>query len=171
MAELRKKLHKNTAGFSLSEVLVSVLIMSMVSILLVSGMRLVNGTYRKSVDKANAETLLSTTVTELRNKIAFADAVYVNDDSIGYRSSKGVSYEICNSDEGITLLTYGGTSSSSRALVSDEAAADLLSSFSGAAVNSTDGTLTIKNLQVRRIGDTSPLSSIDELVIRVQGVK
>ena len=173
MKKILKKLKQNNAGFSLSEVLMSVLILSLVSVLLVSGMVTVNNTYRRSVDKANAETLLSTTVTELRNEMAFASDVYaIDDDGFGYRSSKGVNYAVVSSTNGILLKTLdsSGNEISSRNLVSEAASTRLCNGFSGVSVNS-DGTLTITTLSVTGNGYANPLSTLSELVIEVQTVK
>lgn len=173
MKKIRKRLKQNRAGFSLSEVLMAVLILSLVSVLLVSGMVTVNNTYRRSVDKANAETLLSTTVTELRNEMAFASDVYkIGDTSFGYRNSKGVNYTVVSSADGILVNTMSsdGTVLSSRNLVSDAASTRLCNGFSGVSVNS-DGTLTITTLSVTGSGYTNPLSTLSALVIGVQTVR
>ena len=61
---------RNNKGFSLSEMLVTILIMSLVAVLMTNGISLSGKAYKTVVEKANAQFLLSTTLAELRNNLS-----------------------------------------------------------------------------------------------------
>ena len=63
MKKIRNKLH-NRKGFSLAETLMAVLILLMVSAVVAAGIPMAREAYEKAVDAANAQTLLSTTITK-----------------------------------------------------------------------------------------------------------
>lgn len=182
--KLKNRLKKSSAGFSLSEALVSVLIMTLVSVLLVSGMSTIMKTYRRSVNAANAQTLISTAVTELRNELSLASNVSVDSDNnvITYRNSNGQlcsikngSFSDTSSNTGVKTypglcITVGGTS---RELVSAEASTVLFCQISNISADSSKSTVTIGNIKVVEPGseNLSSLSSIENLVMSVQTVE
>ena len=59
-------LKQNRKGFTLTETLMAVLILVLASVVMVTGITAAIRAYQNMVDKANAQTLLSTTMTELR---------------------------------------------------------------------------------------------------------
>ena len=153
----QKLLHKlnKRQGFSLTEMLATVLIMGFVGIIITTGAATVQRVYRKVVAHANAQTALTTTITLMKDQLAFADP-----DSIGDGSGTGafsgvsqtISFQNLNSGEQtITLnpgtasgtanrgftLTYTagdgtGTSSTTLPLLSDSAiTSDLCVCFDG----------------------------------------
>ena len=67
--KLKKRL-KNQAGFSLAETLLAVLIMLLVSVIVANGIPVARNVYNNVIVGANAQVLLSTTVTALRNASA-----------------------------------------------------------------------------------------------------
>ena len=69
MNRIRNRIH-DRRGFSLAEVLMAVLILLMVSSVIAAGLPLAANAYRRSVDKANAQVLLSTAVTALRTELS-----------------------------------------------------------------------------------------------------
>ena len=149
----QKLLHKlnKRQGFSLTEMLATVLIMGFVGIIITTGAATVQRVYRKVVAHANAQTALTTTITLMKDQLAFADP-----ESIGNGSETGtvlgnsqtIVFKNLNSGEQtITLnpdtanrgftLTYTagngtGTSSTTLPLLSDSAiTSDLCVCFDG----------------------------------------
>lgn len=86
----QKLLHKlnKRQGFSLTEMLATVLIMGFVGIIITTGAATVQRVYRKVVAHANAQTALATTITLMKDQLAFADP-----ESIGNGSETGASFE------------------------------------------------------------------------------
>ena len=76
----------NSAGFTLAETLVAVVILVMIS---ASALPAAMNAYRNAVDAANAQVLLSTTVNALRDELSTAWNVSVSDDgtTIIYKSA------------------------------------------------------------------------------------
>ncbi len=74
MHDARHKLRSQN-GFSLTEMLVTTLILGLVSTLMVTGIQSAIDVYHKTVDCANAQVALSTTVTALREELGTATAV------------------------------------------------------------------------------------------------
>ena len=72
---------KKSAGFTLAETLITVLILLMVSAVVAGGVPAAANAYRKAVDAANAQVLLSTTVNALRSELSTAWGI--SDDSDG----------------------------------------------------------------------------------------
>ena len=142
----QKLLHKlnKRHGFSLTEMLATVLIMGFVGIIITTGAATVQRVYRKVVAHANAQTALTTTITLMKDQLAFADPESVGNGSetgTGFGNSQTIVFKNLNSGEQtITLnpgtasgtanrgftLTYTagdgtGTSSTSLPLLSDSA--------------------------------------------------
>lgn len=181
MKNPKRKNRRGSGGFSLSEVLVSILIVTLVSILLVSGMGTIMNTYHKSVNAANAQTLISTVITELRNELTYASDVSCSNDTISYRNSDGLLCTIANGSSGTAQAgtaadTYPGlcltVGSTSKELVSSEASTVLACRISGVFVNSTASEITIGRIAVFEAGKTNvaPLTYVDNLTISVQTV-
>lgn len=111
----QKLLHKlnKRQGFSLTEMLATVLIMGFVGIIITTGAATVQRVYRKVVAHANAQTALTTTITLMKDQLAFADP-----DSIGDGSGTGafsgvsqtISFQNLNSGEQTITLNPGTAS-------------------------------------------------------------
>lgn len=149
----QKLLHKlnKREGFSLTEMLATVLIMGFVGIIITTGAATVQRVYRKVVAHANAQTALTTTITLMKDQLAFADPESVGNGSetgTGFGNSQTIVFKNLNSGEQtITLnpgtanrgftLTYTagngtGTSSTTLPLLSDSAiTSDLCVCFDG----------------------------------------
>ena len=153
----QKLLHKlnKRHGFSLTEMLATVLIMGFVGIIITTGAATVQRVYRKVVAHANAQTALTTTITLMKDQLAFADPESVGNGSetgTGFGNSQTIVFKNLNSGEQtITLnpgtasgtanrgftLTYTagngtGTSSTTLPLLSDSAiTSDLCVCFDG----------------------------------------
>ena len=87
MIDLRDKAMKQTTeklnqqlGFSLAETLVAILILLMVSAVVAGGVPAASNAYSKAVDAANAQVLLSTAATALRDELGTAKKVNISTD-------------------------------------------------------------------------------------------
>ena len=177
-----KKIIVSKAGFSITETLVAMLIMLMVSSVVVGGIPVAQRAYQKVTEGANAQVLLSTTITELRNEIALASDISVIDSgkALQYQSgANGSARKLYVDDtEGIKLQTIpvetlknipvSGTqipTPSPRLLVTDEAASkNLVVKFTGVDTT-TKGIVKLSNLSVTRRNESDPLISLSELDI------
>ena len=167
----QKLLHKlnKRHGFSLTEMLATVLIMGFVGIIITTGAATVQRVYRKVVAHANAQTALTTTITLMKDQLAFADPESIGDASgtgTGFGNSQTIVFKNLNSGEQtITLnpgtanrgftLTYTtgdgtGTNSTSLPLLSDSAiTSDLCVCFDtdgGFTWDPTTKVITVTNL-------------------------
>ena len=167
----QKLLHKlnKRHGFSLTEMLATVLIMGFVGIIITTGAATVQRVYRKVVAHANAQTALTTTITLMKDQLAFADPESVGNGSetgTGFGNSQTIVFKNLNSGEQtITLnpgtanrgftLTYTtgdgtGTNSTSLPLLSDSAiTSDLCVCFDtdgGFTWDPTTKVITVTNL-------------------------
>ena len=102
----QKLLHKlnKRQGFSLTEMLATVLIMGFVGIIITTGAATVQRVYRKVVAHANAQTALTTTITLMKDQLAFADP-----QSITF-SGTTISFKNLNSGEQTITLNPGTAS-------------------------------------------------------------
>lgn len=96
---------RHVGGFSLSELLLTMLIILLMTQLTVDGIPAVRRAYNRAVDAANAEVYLNTTIVALRSRLSLASKVNATglsydvylDPAIGY-------YTIANnSDKGIVI--------------------------------------------------------------------
>lgn len=111
----QKLLHKlnKRHGFSLTEMLATVLIMGFVGIIITTGAATVQRVYRKVVAHANAQTALTTTITLMKDQLAFADPESIGDGSgTGAFSgvSQTISFQNLNSGEQTITLKPGTAS-------------------------------------------------------------
>ena len=175
------KLGKN-GGYTLIEMMFSTLIVGFIAMMMVSGAYLAQQSYMKVVDRANAEVLLSTTVTMLRSELSTASGITVGpngNDVAGkaIRYNKGtsgyvgtISSEVPDEDgvtavaeeegtEEIMISEYGGK----RQFVSDVTATNGLKvSFEG--ISYSGSTVTVTGLAVKN-SVNRVLASLDTLVI------
>lgn len=99
----QKLLHKlnKRQGFSLTEMLATVLIMGFVGIIITTGAATVQRVYRKVVAHANAQTALTTTITLMKDQLAFADPESIME------SGTTISFQNLNSGEQTITLNPG----------------------------------------------------------------
>lgn len=71
----RNRRKRRKSGFSLSETLIAILILLMVSAIVAGAIPTASNVYIKTVDAANAQLLLSTTITKLRDEFSTAKRV------------------------------------------------------------------------------------------------
>lgn len=133
----QKLLHKlnKRHGFSLTEMLATVLIMGFVGIIITTGAATVQRVYRKVVAHANAQTALTTTITLMKDQLTFADpeSIKVSGTTISFQNLNSGEQTITlnpgtasgTANRGFTLTyTAGdgtGTSSTTLPLLSDSA--------------------------------------------------
>lgn len=111
----QKLLHKlnKRHGFSLTEMLATVLIMGFVGIIITTGAATVQRVYRKVVAHANAQTALTTTITLMKDQLAFADPKSIGDASVtgeGFGNSQTIVFKNLNSGEQMITLNPGTAS-------------------------------------------------------------
>ncbi len=113
----QKLLHKlnKRQGFSLTEMLATVLIMGFVGIIITTGAATVQRVYRKVVAHANAQTALTTTITLMKDQLAFADP-----ESIG---AGGTTISFRNLNSGEQTITLNPGTASGTATIDPSAAA------------------------------------------------
>ncbi len=173
MNRIREKLNKNYSGFSLAETLVALLIVLMVSSILVAGLPAAFQAYSKVVDGANAQVLLSTGATRIRDELGFATDVYLPSGSTsttvqGY-SQNGFYKQMTNEvDSGIIINMKPSPDSSATTemyLIPPKASTDsLVLSFRTISYDETNDIFTVAGLEVKKGGNT--LASLGELKIR-----
>ena len=122
----QKLLHKlnRRQGFSLTEMLATVLIMGFVGIIITTGAATVQRVYRKVVAHANAQTALTTTITLMKDQLAFADPKSIGDGS-GTGAFSGTSQTISfqNLNSGEQTITLNPGTASGTATIDPNAAA------------------------------------------------
>ncbi len=107
MRTVMEKLKKNRGGFSLAETLIAILILLMVSAIVGGAIPTASTVYKKTVDAANAQILLSTTLTELRDELSTASNIAVDGTSITYRNGSG-QWKIVLVPKGTTITIGSG---------------------------------------------------------------
>ena len=187
--KIRKRI-TGKGGFTLAETLMAVLILLMVSSVVAAD------AYRKVVDSANAELLLSTTMNRLRSELTTAvdvrcgetdksEATAGNDENstqtknttITYTNAKGsksvislvLKSDASNVEPGIYIQEYVDVDNNNKykhLLVSNEASNKNLYATYESATYDGSGIVTIKNLAVIK-EDNTTLTSVDNFEIRV----
>jgi type II secretory pathway pseudopilin PulG len=105
-----KKLKKNSRGFSLAETLICILILLMVSAIVGAAIPTASNVFVKTVDAANAQVVLSTAMTALRDELGTATQVKKEaDGSLVYKSS---TFGWCKLEFGTFNMPVGGAASS-----------------------------------------------------------
>ena len=104
------RLIRKKSGFSLMETVVSLLIIVLMSGMMVTGIRLAVKVYTTVVDKANAQVLLTTTETILRNELSTARNIKELTDGISYQNNvTGQKYTLSSPDADILKIQNGKT--------------------------------------------------------------
>ena len=139
----QKLLHKlnKRHGFSLTEMLATVLIMGFVGIIITTGAATIQRVYRKVVAHANAQTALTTTITLMKDQLAFADPESIGNASgtgTGFGNSQTIVFKNLNSGEQ-TITLNPGTASGAAAIDPSAAVGGTNGTTGGAADAGTTG--------------------------------
>ena len=181
----QRKLH-NKRGFTLAETLLAVLILLLVATVVATGIPAAKNAYEKVVLASNAEVLLSTTISSLRNELGTARDITMpggtldgNTNTITgrniryYNTSRGTYSEIfvANANTEIMIKKSGadgiGTPSVQEKLIPSKIATEkLYVSFESVSYNK-NGIVTFNNLCVKRESGSNIITKRDEFSIRV----
>lgn len=163
-------------GFTVAEVLLAMLILLMATAVVAAGIPAAANAYHKVVDSANAQILLSTTMTRLRSELSTASQVQYDGTTITYLDPTGsrsvltlTAYRQDSQDvPGIYLQEYADVIPDSdlykHPLVS-RAAADRSLYVTYRIESYTGGVITFADLSVNKAGDT--IVSIPAFQVRV----
>ena len=180
--KIRQKIHSK-GGFTLAEMLLAIIILLLVSVIMVTGIPAAKEAYEKVVMASNAEVLLSTTISALRNELGTAQDPDTSTEATGkpdgsaityYNSARGATSRIYVPDDGdgkIMIQRYysaDGLSKNDEAvrLMSSKAStADLYVTYS--SVTYADGIVTFTGLSVDRESGATGIAKRDTLSIRV----
>lgn len=191
MRKILKSRLSGRSGFTLSETLMAILILLMVSSIVAAGIPVAANAYSKVVMASNAQLLLSTTMTNLRDELGTATDIHYNAETgeISYKNDRGGRSRIymitaVDPDDGITKDDFGvhveeragrddteEYSSYDYMLVSDVAATENLfltytvESNSGGFIKFSDLTVQTKD------DDRKVISKIENFEIKVLTVK
>ena len=165
-------------GFSIGEMLVAVLILVMVSAVVAAGVPVAANAYYKVVDSANAQMLLSTTLTKLRTELSTATDVSCSGTTISYRNAVGSLSELTlefgvtpvggtedQAESGIFVDRLQISSFKKQLLVSLEAASGMYLMYESVSYNKTTGVIAFSKLSVMK--DDKELASLGDYKIRV----
>ena len=152
---------RSRRGFTLVETLVALLILVIMSGIVIMGIPVAFDTYTKAVDGSNAQVLLSTTTSELRNEFGLAQDARTEGGTLYYMTGDGYWASLENTNQGIKKHVYlgvepGGTEAegSPVLLVSRSAQTDALRvKFDSVAY--ADGVFTVNGLKVGRANDAN----------------
>lgn len=89
---------RRKAGFTIAEMLIAVLILLMVSAVLAAGVPVAVNAYNKVIDAANAQLLLSTTVTRMEEELSTAVEVWTEESKLTSYSHYRNGYKISPSN-------------------------------------------------------------------------
>ncbi|MBR3245216.1 MAG: type II secretion system protein [Parasporobacterium sp.] len=180
LKKIKQKI-KDRSGFSLAEVLMVVIIVLLVSSIVAVGVPAAARAYNKVVDAANAQTLLSTTITRLREELGTADNIdtsakegATNNTIISYDNSLGVRTQIhleqVDVDRNIIYiheyLNFDKANDFNHPLVSDSASGKKLYATYD-KVSFENGVVTFEGLQVKIRTTNQVLTDPVDFKIRV----
>ena len=98
MKQIIKRI-KESRGFTLSETMITLLIIVLVFGVVVAGIPVAVNALHKIVDTANSQLLMSTTMIRLRDELGKAESVSTSGTAISYRTSDGLNKRIDCVDE------------------------------------------------------------------------
>lgn len=184
-----KKL-KSRQGFSLTELLVTIIIMTLVTAMSVGILNMAKKTYEKQVDDSNAQVLMSTILAELRNELGNASEVEANGSTLSFKSvSRMNSAEIiCDSKNGIGINYYSEVTEGEGSGIDENATVrffttqasggnELRAVYGGISYDPSTKTVTVSDIAVTKAAvgqshevsdDCKALASLDEYIISVQ---
>lgn len=172
MRRIKQKLN-NSSAFTLAETLVAILILLMVSSVVAAGIPAAANAYKKVVRASNAEVLLSTTISALRNELGtarilekpsgtnikyynatsgIASMIFVDDDDNTIKYQQYIKTEFSTNEEN----GDDGDKSVAQPLVSSGLATDNLTVvYSSIAYDKNKNIITVSGLKVKDKNDKS----------------
>ncbi len=174
----QKKLH-NKRGFTLAETLLAVLILLLVATVVATGIPVAKNAYEKVILASNAEVLLSTTMSTLRNELDTASDITIPDGSrVGnittgntiryFNSSRGTYSEIYVNDESSIKIKRVSAGSSPDPLVSSKTATQgLYVSSSTVKYDESKGIVVFGDLSVNKESGSNGIAERDTFSIRI----
>ena len=167
MKTLKNKL--NSRGFTLTELLITLIILLMVTAIVAAGIPLAARAYQKLVDASNAQLLMSTTMTELRGELSTAEDIKAEGGALTYKAEDGTTSMLTSAEDGVHLQEHAEMDDSGaydRLLVSGKAATrGMLVKWTSVTVSGD--VVTFSGLDV--IKDGNILMHVD--VFKVKAVK
>lgn len=187
---IRKKLHSIRA-FTLAEMLLAILILLMVSAIVASGIPVARNAYERVVLASNADVLLSTTISTLRNELGTATEIKKQETVSGGAEAANTVLTYYNTARGNYSRIYVAsgekpvimfqryynkdnlsTSSSyytkTVPLISEKTSTgDLYVTYTSVSYDEKTGLITFQGLAVNRESGTVDLATRDYLSIRV----
>ena len=167
---------KSKGGFTLAETLLAVLIMVLVAGIVAGGIPAARNAYEKVVIASNAELLLSTTISALRNELGTAKDIVPDGTTITYfNETRGAASKIYlgTGPQTILLQRYVqlngiGQNSTPVWLVSESASTkQLYVTYDSVSYSETNGIITFTALQVINVNTGRTLTKVDQVSIRV----
>ncbi len=148
-------------GFSIAELLVAILILSLVSTVVAGGIPVARDAYEKITLSANAQTMLSTAISALRNELCTASDVSVEDQTtLRYYSSSIQNYskitmasDSSNQDytgQSVVIQQYADSSSPASSFLVSASAGDneLYVRYDSVLYDEATGIISFVNLRV-----------------------
>lgn len=171
---IMKKL-RNKAGFSLAELLIAILIMLMVTVIVAAGIPAARSAYLGVRRASNADVLLSTTITTLRNELGMARREDISVDSSNktityFNQDRGAESQIFLSDDGksIQFKRYNKNSYAAAPLITGKAETDELNvTYATVTYDDESGIVKFEKLEVTPVSGGTPIASRDTVSIRV----
>ncbi len=170
MTNQKKQVNRAGRGFSLAETLMALLILLLATAVAAAGLPAAVRAYHDVVDAANAEVLLATTMTALRDELGSAEGFALkDDDSLKWYKSAGLQGRSAtlekNSIDGILIICLNEAEErvSSRELVSRAAATRRLhAEYSKIVYDAVNMVFVVEDLQVKRDSDGKLLAEAPE---------
>lgn len=168
---MKKRIFKrDQKGFTFAEMLIAILILLMVTAIVAAGIPVAANAYFKAVDGANAQLLLSTTMTALREELTTASFIDASAGTeIVFQSSRTRAGTRIWQQDGLVMITDyypNSVSGATRELVTRSAATKNLS-VQLTGISYAEGTVTIQKVAVFREGNE--LVTKENYQIRVIG--
>ena len=150
--------------------MITIVLLLLVSGLMAQGVPLAINAYKKVTLAADAHTLISTTMTELREKLALSDSISCTETAVSFVSPNGRAYELNNKgQEGIYLEYKSGVGEDdSHLLVSDKAQTEeLFTKYDAVSISGNE--LVFGNLAVYRKTENGPTEfvKVDKYVVKL----
>ena len=192
MADIRKRLQATSGrargGFTLVELIATMAVLLLVGSVVATGVPVAQQAYTNAVDASNAQLLLSTCATSLRDRLAVADPATIETSTPAADASEktyvtfesmetGLLTQIKSSADQGLFVQEAPTAEASEALVSKTplvpgkaaigARESLVVRIEGISYDSANGVFTVRGLEVVR-GDGSSLGGalVDELKVK-----